>query len=247
MAGKKGYEAIADDLRELIDSGELPAGARVPSVNDLRAQYGVGRDTASKALLILREEGRTETRQGAPTRVRESKPIRRSANRRLSAAVWGGGTSMWEIDVRDNTPQVVDVKVDRIEAPKRVAAALDLKPGEGVIRRSRRYLLDGRPVLAATSYLPADIAAGSQIEEEDTGPGGIYQRLADLGHKPTRFREEVRSRMPNKGEREALCLHRGTPVLLVVRTASTAAGRAVEVNEMLLDAASYILDYVIDA
>lgn len=246
MASKKGYEAIADDLRDLIVSGDLPPGSRVPSENELREKYGVGRDTASKALRILREEGLTESRQGAPTKVREFKPIRRSANKRLSASVWGAGTSMWDIDVRDNTPQVVDVAVDRIEAPKRVAAALDLPPGAGVVRRFRRYLLDGRPVLAATSYLPADIAADTQIEEEDTGPGGIYQRLADLGHKPTSFREEVRSRMPNKSEREALRLDRGTPVLLVVRTASTEA-RAVEVNEMLLDAASYVLDYVIDA
>ncbi|MEK8141760.1 UTRA domain-containing protein [Streptomyces sp. M10(2022)] len=65
------------------------------------------------------------------------------------------------------------------------------------MRRSRRYLLDGKPVLKAVSYLPAEIADGTPIAEVDTGPGGIYARLAELGHAP-KFREEIRVRMPSK-------------------------------------------------
>lgn len=33
-------------------------------------------------------------------------------------------------------------------------------------------------VLLAVSYIPADIADGTRIAELDTGPGGIYARLA---------------------------------------------------------------------
>jgi hypothetical protein len=32
--------------------------------------------------------------------------------------------------------------------------------------------------------------------ERDSGPGGIYSRLADVGHGPVRFAEEVATRMP---------------------------------------------------
>jgi GntR family transcriptional regulator len=39
----------------------------------------------------------------------------------------------------------------------------------------------------------------------------------------------------------------GTPVILICRTAYTAEGRPVEVNEMTLDASSYILEYDFDA
>ena len=56
--------------------------------------------------------------------------------------------------------------------------------------------LDDKPVLLATSYLPASVVAGSAITREDTGPGGTYARLAELGYKPVHFREEIRSRMP---------------------------------------------------
>ncbi|MBZ6230892.1 UTRA domain-containing protein [Streptomyces olivaceus] len=59
----------------------------------------------------------------------------------------------------------------------------------------------------------------------------LYARLAELGHKPLRFREEVRSRMPSKEEAEQLSMSAGTPVILVCRTAYTGEGRAVEVNE----------------
>lgn len=250
MPGKKrgvGYETIADILRSRITSGELPAGEKVPSENDLMEAYGVGRETAYKALQLLRDDGLTVSRQGAPTRVRKFEPIRRYANKRLSADTWGSGTSMWDIDVRDEQAKVTDVEVARLESSPKVAGALSLPRGEAVIRRSRRYLLDGKPVLKAVSYLPAEIADGTPIAEVDTGPGGIYARLAELGHAPEKFREEIRVRMPSKEEKAQLKLDRGTPVIILVRTATTADGRVVEVNEMTMDSANYILDYVINA
>lgn len=93
----------------------------------------------------------------------------------------------------------------------------------------------------------ASLAAGSAVTRTDTGPGGIYARLAELGHKPVHFREEVRSRMPSAEESERLELAAGTPVVLVCRTAFAADGQAVEANEMALDAASYVLEYDFDA
>lgn len=49
--------------------------------------------------------------------------------------------------------------------------------------------------------------------------------------------------MPDGEEAAALAQPPGTPLLEIVRTALTADGRPVEVNRMLLDAGSYILDY----
>ncbi|AIA04868.1 hypothetical protein DC74_4388 [Streptomyces noursei] len=108
--------------------------------------------------------------------------------------------------------------------------------------RRRRFVLDGKPVLWATSFLPAALVAGSAVVDEDTGPGGIYTRLAELGSAPVHFREEVRSRMPSEGEVDRLRLGAGTPVIVIVRTAFADGGRAVEVNEMVLDSAAYVLE-----
>lgn len=108
-------------------------------------------------------------------------------------------------------------------------------------------MLDGKPVLLSTSYLPAPLVEGTAITEPDTGPGGVYARLAELGHGPVRFREEVRSRMPLPEETAQLGLPAGTPVMLICRTAIADEGRVVEVNEMVLDAAAYVLEYDFDA
>ncbi|GFN03730.1 hypothetical protein Smic_22860 [Streptomyces microflavus] len=132
-------------------------------------------------------------------------------------------------------------------APESVARVLDLGEGESAWIRSRRFVLDGKPVLLSTSYLPASLVAGSAITQQDTGPGGTYARLAELGHKPVHFREEIRSRMPLPEEASRLSLPAGTPVMLVCRTAYAEEGRAVEVNEMVLDAAAYVLEYDFDA
>ncbi|WP_404960037.1 UTRA domain-containing protein [Streptomyces sp. 147326] len=113
--------------------------------------------------------------------------------------------------------------------------------------RRRRFLLDGKPVMVATSYLDAALVAGTPVAEPDTGPGGIYARLAELGCKPARFREELRSRMPNAEEVAGLGLAAGTPVVLVVRTAFADDGQVVEVNEMVLDASAYVLEYDFEA
>ena len=46
--------AIADDLRRQITSGDLVAGAVLPSEADLAGSYGVSRVTVRKALELLR-------------------------------------------------------------------------------------------------------------------------------------------------------------------------------------------------
>lgn len=248
MAGsKRGYKEIADELRARIERGDYRPGQKIPSESEVMAEFGAGRETVTKALRLLKDLGLTVSTQGKPAEVREFNPIRRPANARLSKEVWGGGTSMWAVDVRDAKPKVAGLVVSRIEASPRIAEALGLRRGEPVVLRKRHYALSGKPVLMADSYIPADLADGTPIAEEDTGPGGIYARLSDIGHGPVRFKEEVRTRMPYRAEAALLQLDPGTPVICVVRSAFDSEGRTVEINEMTLDGGSYILDYVIDA
>lgn len=237
------HDKIADELRAKIHSGELAPGGRVPSENDLAAAYGVSDDTARKALARLANEGLTEPRQGAATTVRLFRPIRRSAVKRLSAEVWGRGRSIWDIDAPDRDRDVLDLTVQEVAPPTLVAASLDLPEGAQVLRRSRRYAIDGEPVMRSTSYLPVDLVGGTAIEQDDTGGGGIYRRLEDLGHKPVSFREELYVRMPRPDEVEDLNLGPGIPVILIARYAADESGRVVEINEMTLSAAKYILEY----
>ncbi|GAA4686276.1 GntR family transcriptional regulator [Streptomyces chumphonensis] len=241
------YQRIADTLREAIRSGEYGPGDRLPGENDLMATHGVARMTARQALSVLRDEGVAEARKGAGVFVREFRPLRRQGIQRLAQQQWGNGRSIWSADIENRSLEVDQVTVSDEAAPDRISAVLDLADEETVCVRRRRFVLDGKPVLLATSYLPASLVAGSAITEEETGQGGTYARLAEIGYKPVHFREEIRSRMPSKAEATQLSMSAGTPVILVCRTAYTDEGRPVEVNEMTLDAASYILEYDFDA
>ncbi|MGW4445057.1 GntR family transcriptional regulator [Streptomyces sp. NPDC004682] len=241
------YQRIADTLREAIQSGEYGPGDRLPGENELMAAHGVARMTARQALSVLRDEGVAEARKGAGVFVRAFRPLRRRGIQRLSQEQWGSGRSIWSADIENRALEVDQVTVSEETAPDHISAVLDLSGDDTVCVRRRRFVLDDKAVLLATSYLPMSVVAGSAITQEDTGPGGTYARLAELGHKPVHFREEIRSRMPSKDEAARLSMSAGTPVILICRTAFADEGRPVEINEMTLDAASYILEYDFDA
>jgi len=237
------YRRIADDLRARIDSSDLAPGERLPGENELMGHYGVARMTVREALAVLQAEGLTIARKGAGVYVREFRPIRRHSIARLSADQWGAGRSIWDTDAEGRTLVVDNVEVQESAAPPHVATVLG---DQTMVERRRRFVLDGKPVLLATSWLPATLAGGTLIAEPDTGPGGTYARLAELGARPTHFREELRARMPTAQETQRLDLSRGTPVIVIYRTAYTADSQPVEVNEMILDSNAYIVEYDFD-
>jgi GntR family transcriptional regulator len=241
------YQRIADSLHEAIRSGLYGPGDRLPGENELMATHGVARMTARQALGVLKDEGVAESRKGAGVFVRAFRPLRRRGIQRLSQEQWGQGRSIWAADIENRALDVDQVSVSEEDAPDHIKTVLDLQDGETVCVRRRRFVLDGKPVLFATSYLPTTLVAGSAITQENTGPGGTYARLAELGYKPVHFREEIRSRMPSKEEAAQLKISSGTPAILICRTAFADEGRPVEINEMTLDAASYILEYDFDA
>jgi GntR family transcriptional regulator len=210
-------------------------------------QYGVARMTARQALSVLQNEGLTTTRKGSGVFVRDFRPIVRQGIARLSREGWGSGRGIWDSDDDNRTLTVDKLRVREVKASGYVAEVFGLDDGEPVVRRDRRYLLDGRPVLIAVSSFPASIARGTPIAEKNTGPGGVYARLAELGLPPAHFREDLRSRMPSDDEASILGLNPGTPVITIVRTAYTDNGDPVEVNEMTLDASAYVLRYDFDA
>ena len=240
------YRQIADDLRQAINAGEYGPGARLPGENDLARTYDVTPMTARRAIAELTNEGLVVPRTGAGVYVREFRPLISDRVARLSPATWGSGRSIWSGEISGRQQAVTGVEVTEGQPSPNAAVLLDLEDGTAVIR-SRSYTVDGKPVLMSTSYIPASIASGTAIAQPDPGPGGIYARLADLDHAPAHFREDVRARMPEPGEVEALGLSPGTPVVEIIRTAYTNAGKAVEVSEMIADAFAYILRYDFDA
>jgi GntR family transcriptional regulator len=243
------FKQIADHLREAIEQGGLPPGAKVPSEATLMAHYGVARMTVRSALQVLQGEGLTVAEHGRGVFVRSRPPVRRLASDRFARRHRDHGKAAFIVETEGagGRPSVDSIRISEVDASADVAKRLGLTTRDKVLVRSRRYLINGHPVETAVSYLPAAIAGGTQIAEPDTGPGGIYARLEEMGFRLDHFDEEIQARMPLREEVKVLKLAPGTPVFHLVRTAFAEDGQAVEVCDTVMSSDAYVLAYQLPA
>jgi GntR family transcriptional regulator len=243
------YKQIADHLRAAIARERLREGDQLPSEAQLMTHYGVARMTARNALRILQDEGLITAEHGRGVYVRARPPVRRLASDRFAQRHRKEGKAAFTVEAEQvgAEPAVDMLTVTMTTPPAEIAARLNLARNAKTVIRSRRYLLDGRPVETAVSYIPADLAEGTPIAQPNPGPGGIYARLEDAGHVLDRFTEEVSARMPTPDETRALALPPGVPVFRLVRTAYDRNGRAVEVCDTIMASDAYLLAYDLPA
>ncbi len=243
------YKQIADHLRASIGRGRLREGDQLPSEAQLMSHYGVARMTARNALRLLLDEGLVVAEHGRGVYVRARPPVRRLASDRFAQRHRKEGKAAFVVESEQAgaSGQVDMIKVTEARPPAEVADHLRLGDGDKAVIRSRRYLMDGRPVETAVSYLPADLAAGTPIADPNPGPGGIYARLEESGHVLERFTEEVSARMPTPEEARLLNLGPGVPVFRLVRTAYDTDDRPVEVCDTIMASDAYLLSYDLPA
>ena len=237
------YRQVADDIRGRIDAGQYPPGDALPSEPALMEEYGVSRPTLREAIKLLRNEGRLTVEHGRGMFVRTPATVRRLSRTRLSRAARATDTGAFRGDAVAAGFTPTSSTVVRFEpADDRVAALLQIEPGDELTVRDRVMKADGAVVQLAVSWLSRSVTQNTMIEQVDTGPGGVYARLEEAGHSLTRYEETVGTRMPTGEERSKLGLADGIPVLTVTRVAFTADG-PVEVNDMVLAGDSYELVY----
>ncbi|MFJ1997033.1 GntR family transcriptional regulator [Streptomyces asiaticus] len=241
------FRQIADALREAIDKGRFREGDKLPSETELVDHFGVSRMTVRNALSLLQQEGLVLSEHGKGVFVRPRPPVRRLASDRFARRHRDQGKAAFtvEAEAAGSRPEVDSLEVKEERPSPDISARLG-SPRK-VLARRRRYLLDGRPVEFATSYLPLDLARNTPIAQPNPGPGGIYARLEEMGHRLDHFDEEIRARMPSPAEVRTLQLASGVPVIHLVRTAYDSEGRPVEVCDTVMAADAYVLAYQLPA
>lgn len=69
------WSAAAEQIRTMIESGEIPEGARLPAERELCVRLGISRISLRESLRVLQSTGYVETRPGSGTYARLPEPV----------------------------------------------------------------------------------------------------------------------------------------------------------------------------
>ncbi|MFE7170072.1 GntR family transcriptional regulator [Streptomyces sp. NPDC057616] len=221
------YVRLAQTLQRRIEDGTYPPGTRVPSENQLVQTFGMSRPTVVRALELLKRDGWLESRQGFGTIVRGRPEVVEQQDRR--------GREALERDESQAPGRLVEV--GEVPVPARIASALGLPRRAKVL--VRRFLVegDGEAVELVSSYFPAGLLEGTELDSPELLSGSIREHLE--ARKKLRFdhvTERISARLPEAGEAELLGMPDGVPVLSVLVVACDASGQALQVSDVLLPA-----------
>lgn len=137
------YEQLATRIGNQIESGELPAGAKLESEAELIARYGVSRITVRQAIAVLRKQGKLMARRGKGTFVAE-----KVVSQRLD-------TLQGFYDALRS--QGLEPQLQLLEFSPDAGSQDVARPSEAdlPVRLKRLYSLDDQPFALVIGYLPS--------------------------------------------------------------------------------------------
>jgi GntR family transcriptional regulator len=221
------YVQIAQHFRDLIQSGTLAPGDRLPSARDIAAEWRISRATADKAVSALRSEGLVIALTGVGTVV---------ANHNR-ATVQTGGTRFRRMLVTGRATKEGErseiLSSGLAPAPTHVAAFLRIAEGANVVKRQRRFTDEDGIAAVSTSWIPAELAeAVPALLETASIPGGTIGAIrAATGRQPAPGTDTAIARLATGDEAEALGLIEPVAVLVVQARLCDEDGEPMEIGE----------------
>ncbi len=236
------YRLIVDELRAEIMDGRRPPGSRMPSENELAAQYRTSRPTVRRALAVLKAEGLLSSEQGRGAFVRPKPHVRllvTGASFRKHRALGLAGFNAQALEQGQRPEQRIR-SVATVGASAEVAMRLNVDEGSPVVVRRRVFLLESQPAALCDSYYPAGLASGTAIERPGRIRGGVYALIEDpdgpIRRQIARSVDDLVARMPTHDEAVELRLPPGVPVVRVLRTVFDSDDLPVEVQDSVVAA-----------
>lgn len=216
------YLKIADELRAGIQSGQWPAGHRLPSELELGAHFGVARMTLRQALDILQLEGLIDRRRGrnGGTFVSGLRPLVELT--RIEGF-------MPQLRARGLSVTSTVLQADLVHASAQVAEALQLSVADPVFQVIRLRLVNLTPMLIENSYFPAHLMPGMLSEDLDQS---LYELIeSKWGLRPVRKTEQISPGVASGWEQTQLGVGRSIALLRITRIAETVNRVPVEYSE----------------
>ncbi|WP_405361599.1 UTRA domain-containing protein [Kitasatospora sp. NBC_00085] len=106
-------------------------------------------------------------------------------------------------------------------ADTRIAARLEIQPGDPVVHTNYVYLADGEPAQLAESREPMAATGGSLVVLPEAGPHagiGVADRMALIGIEVGVPVERVTARQASRSEAQTLGVAPAAPVMAIERT-----------------------------
>ncbi len=251
------YLQVAEDLRDQINRGELPAGEPLPSETVLSETYKLSRTSVRNAIKQLKDWGLVRAEQGRGTYVRAPRQrVRRTTER-----------YQWEKDrvrlseeerrktgaTEKDTGLTMDgltfhAEYGTVEASETLAATFGVPVGTRLLHR--RYQTSSRqenaPLSLVYSWLPYDLVSANPAllsADNEPWPGGTQHQLYTVGIEIDRIVDELRARPPQPDEAAILDVEPGVSVIVLRKISIDTQGRVVEVAENILPGDRYELVY----
>lgn len=206
------FGTIVEFAKRRITAGSWRAGERVPSENELAAQFKVSRMTARRALDQLALDGLVIRRRGSGSFI-ASNGVRSSfmVVRNIADEIAESG--------RSYSSRVL--KQVATAATRRVAEELELEIGDEVFHSVIVHLADGRPVQLEDRYVRPGSAPGYlQANLSLETPNHYLQRICPLTHA----RQEVTAGAATVKQCEVLEIRHGEPCLVITRVTTAHVG-----------------------
>ncbi len=216
------YARVETALSERIAAGALAPGDRLPSEDELAAEFAVSRTTVRSAIQSLVQRGLVEIRRGRGTFVAAPKIMQELTN-------LTGFVEDMEALGRQATASLLDQRA--VAADPTVARHLMITQGTPVTRIRRVRLADGMPLSYDETFLPTDL--GEKIVGDDLETEPIFALLERKYQTPLVEAEyQLEAIVADAAIAEALCVPIGSPIFLIERTSYAVGGRAVDYERL---------------
>ncbi|MEV5448172.1 GntR family transcriptional regulator, partial [Streptomyces sp. NPDC052644] len=129
----------------------------------------------------------------------------------------------------------VSGRTSPVLASPRIAAELQIPDGTPVYERRRRTVSEAGPVDLVSTFVPVDIAVGTDITKPDPIPGGLLDLIArHKGLRADYATERMTARRVNEAEAVALDVPADESVLSVVITVHQASGDPIMASVLVM-------------
>lgn len=204
------YHQLSEILKEQIQSGEIPAGAKLPSERELMDKYHLSRNTVRQGIEILVRDGFVYQDHGKgnysigpflniqyriDTFVEHSEFLRRVGS----------------------TPSYKNFGTDELVAPEDVRKALRLGEDDVVVCFTKLFYANNEPAILTLDYLPRKLL-GEHYDRTGSGDAYIHMLEAVNGRMVKFTLSDIVAASTSQEIAQYLNLPPGSPILLFQET-----------------------------